>query len=60
MPGGEMTSGLILLALIAGFFTLAFTKVRKRMGLGMTSKHWTIAFVGSFLVILVVWANAHH
>jgi uncharacterized membrane protein len=55
-----MTSGLILLAVIAGFFTLAFSKVRKRMGMGMTSKHWTIAFVGSFLVILVIWANAHH
>ena len=55
-----MSSGLILLAVIAGLFTLAFTKVRKRMGLGVTSKHWTIAFVGTFLVILVIWANAHH
>lgn len=55
-----MTSGLILLAVIAGLFTLAFTRVRKRMGLGMTSKLWAIAFAGSFLVILVFWANAHH
>ena len=55
-----MTTGLILLAVIAGLFTLTFTKVRKRMGMGVTSKHWVIAFIGAFLVILVVWANAHH
>jgi hypothetical protein len=54
-----MTTGLILLAFIAGLITLAFTKVRKRMGMGVTSKHWTIAFVGSFLVILVIWASGH-
>jgi hypothetical protein len=54
-----MTSGLILLAVIAGLITLAFTKLRKRMGMGVTSKHWIIAFVGSFLVILVMWASSH-
>jgi hypothetical protein len=54
-----MATGLILLAVIAGLVTLAFTKVRRRMGMGVTSKHWTIAFAGTFLVILVIWANAH-
>ena len=54
-----MTSGLILLAVIAGLVTLAFTKVRKRMGMGVTSKHWTIAFVGTFLVVLAIWASSH-
>jgi hydrogenase-4 membrane subunit HyfE len=54
-----MDTGLILLAFIAALFTFGFTKVRRRMGLGVTSKHWVIAFVAAFLVILVIWANGH-
>jgi hypothetical protein len=54
-----MDEGLILLAFIAALFTFGFTKIRRKMGLGVTSKHWVIGFVGAFLVILVVWANGH-
>lgn len=54
-----MASGLILLAVIAGLAALAFTKVRRRMGMGVTLRHWAIAFAGTFLVILAIWANAH-
>jgi hydrogenase-4 membrane subunit HyfE len=54
-----MEAGLILLAFIALLCTLLFTRVRRKMGLGVTSKHWVIAFVTVFLLILVVWANGH-
>jgi hypothetical protein len=52
-------TGLILLAVIGVFGTWLFTKVRRRMGLGMTTKHYVIAFAAIVLVILTVWANAH-
>jgi uncharacterized membrane protein len=54
-----METGLILLAVIAAIVTLGFTKVRRRMGLGVNSKHWLYAFVATFLIILVIWANQH-
>jgi hypothetical protein len=54
-----METGLILLAVIAVIVTVGFTKVRRRMGLGVTSKHWVYAFVATFLIILVIWANGH-
>jgi hypothetical protein len=52
-------SGLILLAVIGVFGVWLFTKVRRRMGLGMTSKHYVIAFAAIVLVLLTIWANAH-
>jgi hypothetical protein len=52
-------TGLILLAFLAAIFTIGFSRVRRKMGLGMTSKHWLIGFVTVFLLILVVWANGH-
>ena len=55
----RLSSGLILLAVIGLFGTWLFTKVRRRMGLGMTSKHYLIAFSAIVLVILAIWANGH-
>jgi hypothetical protein len=52
-------SGLILLAFIAILCTLLFTRVRRKMGLGVATKHWVIGFITVFLVILVIWANGH-
>ena len=54
-----MDSGLILLAVIGVFGVWVFTKIRRRMGLGMTSKHYVIAFAAIVLILLTVWANAH-
>jgi hypothetical protein len=54
-----METGLILLACIALLCTVLFTKGRRKLGLGVTSRHWVIAFVVVFLVILVIWANGH-
>jgi hypothetical protein len=54
-----LETGLILLAFIALVFTLLFTRARRKLGLGVAGKHWIIAFVTVFLLILVVWANGH-
>ena len=54
-----METGLILLAFIALLCTLLFSRVRRKMGLGMTTKHWVVGFTTVFLLILVVWANGH-
>jgi hypothetical protein len=54
-----VNSGLILLACIAVFVTWLFTKVRRRMGLGVNSKHYVITFIAVVLIILAVWANGH-
>jgi hypothetical protein len=54
-----VSSGLILLAVIGVFGTWLFTKIRRRMGVGMTTKHYVIAFAAIVLIILTVWANAH-
>ena len=54
-----METGLILLAVLGVGGTWLFTKVRRRMGLGMTTKHYLIAFAAIVLVILTIWANGH-
>lgn len=54
-----METGLILLAGIALLCTVLFVKGRRKLGLGVTSKHWVIAFATVFLLILVIWANGH-
>jgi hypothetical protein len=52
-------TGLILLAVIGVFCTWLFTKVRRRMGLGVQGKHYVIAFAVVVLLILTIWANGH-
>ena len=52
-----METGLILLAAISVLCTVLFVKGRRKMGLGVTSKHWVIAFLVVFFLILVIWAN---
>lgn len=54
-----MSSGLILLAVIAVLATLLFTRVRRRMGLGVQGKHYVITFAAVVLIILAIWANGH-
>jgi hypothetical protein len=54
-----METGLILLAAISVLCTVLFVKGRRKMGLGVTSKHWVVAFLVVFFLILVIWANGH-
>lgn len=54
-----MTSGLILLALLAVLVGFLWTRLRKRIGLSVTGKQWTAAVAIFALVVLALWANAH-
>jgi hypothetical protein len=54
-----VATGLILLAFLGALVTWLFTKARRRMGLGVTSRHWVISFAAVTLIILVIWANGH-
>jgi hypothetical protein len=55
-----MAQGLILLVfigLLVAFFTV---RVRKRMGLGASSKLWVTIIVWAVLLGLVLWAASTH
>ena len=54
-----MTSGLILLVLIAAAVAFGFTRLRGKMKLPVTSKHWTGAIVVVVVVVLMLWASHH-
>ena len=54
-----MTTGLILLgllALAAGFF---YTKARGKLKLPVTGKHWKGAIIVFILLVLMFYASAH-
>lgn len=52
-----MTSGLILLLLIAALIAFGFTKLRGKMKLPVAGKHWTGAIVIVVFVLLLLWAS---
>jgi hypothetical protein len=47
--------GLILLALLGVLCAFFFTRARRRLGLGVSGKHWVTAIVGVAVVLLVAW-----
>lgn len=51
--------GLILLLLLGVLVAFGFTRVRKRMNLNVTSKHWIYAILVAVFAALILWANAH-
>jgi hypothetical protein len=60
LPGGggqeaAVAEGVILLVLIAAFFALLATRVRRRMGLGVTGKHWIIVMTVVIVILLALW-----
>jgi fumarate reductase subunit D len=52
--------GLILLVFLGVLVAFGFTRARRRMGLGVTAKHWGGAILVVVIVALILWANAHH
>ena len=52
-----MTGGLILLGLIAAGVAFGFTRLRGKMKLPVTGKHWTGAIVIVVIVVLMLWAS---
>jgi heme A synthase len=49
-------SGLILLVFLAVIVAFGFTRLRGKMKLGVTSKHWTTVIVLFVLVVLIAYA----
>jgi hypothetical protein len=47
--------GLILLALLGVLCAFFFTRTRRRLGLGVSGKHWGTAIVAVAVVLLVAW-----
>lgn len=55
-----MVAGLILLAFISALVTFGWTKLRRRVGMGVTGKTYGVTFVVIFILILVLWASSRH
>ena len=53
-----MTSGLILLGLIGVLIGFALSRVRRRMGLGVTWGMWVTTVVIVVLAGLILWASS--
>ena len=49
-------TGLILLVFLAVIVAFGFTRLRGKMKLGVTSKHWTTVIVLFVLVVLIAYA----
>ena len=54
-----MASGFILLLLIGILIGFVVSRVRKRMGLGVTWSTWVTTVVVVGLILLLMWANAY-
>jgi fumarate reductase subunit D len=50
-----VAQGVILLALIAAFFALLTTRVRRRMGMSVSGRTWIVAMVVVVLIVLALW-----
>jgi hypothetical protein len=50
-------TGLILLVFIAAIIALFYTRMRGKMKLPITGKHWTGAIIVIVLVVLMLWAS---
>ena len=50
-------TGLILLVFLAGIVAYFWTRLRGKMKLNVTGKHWTGAIVIFVLLVLMMWAS---
>jgi hypothetical protein len=55
----RVLTGFILVAFLCVLVTFGFTKLRRKMGMGVTNRTWGITFVVTALVILGLWATGH-
>ena len=51
-----MTSGLILLAFIGALVGFGVTRMRRRLGLGVTAGTWVAVITGVIVLGLALWA----
>jgi hypothetical protein len=55
-----VSSGLILLALLAIIVAYLWTRLRRRAGLHVSGRHWAAAIVIFALVVLALWVTSTH
>ncbi len=55
-----MLTGFILVAFIAALVTFGVVKARRKIGMSVSNKTWTVAFLVTVLVILALWSTGHH
>lgn len=55
-----MTTGLILLAFLAVLVAFFVTRMRRRLGLGVTGKTWAVIIAVFVIAVLGLWASSQH
>jgi fumarate reductase subunit D len=55
----RMLTGFILVAFIAALVTFGLVKARRKIGMSVSNKTWTVAFFVTALVILALWSTGH-
>jgi hypothetical protein len=55
-----VTTGLILLAFLAVLVAIFVTRMRRRLGLGVTGKTWAVIIAVFAIVVLGLWASSQH
>jgi hypothetical protein len=53
-----MTTGLILLAFLAVLAAFFLTRMRRRLGLGVTGRTWAVIIAVFAIVVLGLWASS--
>lgn len=55
-----MTSGLILLGFLGLLVAFFVTRMRRRMGLGVTGSTWAVIIALFAIVVLGMWVSSQH
>ncbi len=55
-----MTTGLILLGFLAILVAIFVTRMRRRLGLGVTGGTWTVIIAVFVIIMLSLWASSQH
>ena len=55
-----MLTGFILVAFLAALVTFGVVQARRKIGMSVSNKTWTTAFLIAVLIILALWSTGHH
>jgi K+ transporter len=55
-----VTTGLILLAFLAILVAFFLTRLRRRLGLGVTGGTWAVIIAVFVIIVLGLWASSQH
>ncbi len=55
-----MTTGLILLGFLGVLVAFFLTRMRRRLGLGVTGSTWAVIIAVFAIIVLSLWASSQH